>query len=435
MAELKPAPVREGSDKLLREAVGLMPGGVNSPVRSFEAVGAHPFFVASASGPYLTDVDGNTYLDFVQSWGALLFGHAHPAIVDAVAEAARKGTSFGTPSELEVELARLVVSMVPNVEKVRFVSSGTEAGMTAVRLARGATGRSKVLKFSGCYHGHVDALLVDAGSGVATLGIPGTPGVTEGAARDTLVAKYNDLVSVRAAIDGLEDDLAAILVEPVAANMGLVLPEPGFLEGLRALADETGALLVFDEVITGFRLGPGGAGERFGLRADLVMMGKVLGAGLPAAALGGASSLMDELAPVGPVYQAGTLSGNPVAMAAGIASLGLIKSDPGLHDRIQARARSLVKALVDAADEAEVPMVAAAIGGLAGFFFAGDEILDYEGAKATDQGTYARFFRGMLAHGVYLPPSRFEALFVSSVHTEEHVDHVAEAARDVFATP
>ena len=435
MAELKPAPVREGSDKLLREAVGLMPGGVNSPVRSFEAVGAHPFFVASASGPYLTDVDGNTYLDFVQSWGALLFGHAHPAIVDAVAEAARKGTSFGTPSELEVELARLVVSMVPNVEKVRFVSSGTEAGMTAVRLARGATGRSKVLKFSGCYHGHVDALLVDAGSGVATLGIPGTPGVTEGAARDTLVAKYNDLVSVRAAIDGLEDDLAAILVEPVAANMGLVLPEPGFLEGLRALADETGALLVFDEVITGFRLGPGGAGERFGLRADLVMMGKVLGAGLPAAALGGASSLMDELAPVGPVYQAGTLSGNPVAMAAGIASLGLIKSDPGLHDRIQARARSLVKALDDAADEAEVPMVAAAIGGLAGFFFAGDEILDYEGAKATDQGTYARFFRGMLAHGVYLPPSRFEALFVSSVHTEEHVDHVAEAARDVFATP
>jgi glutamate-1-semialdehyde 2,1-aminomutase len=427
--------LREGSDKLLQEALGLLPGGVSSPVRSFEAVGAHPFFVASASGPYLTDVDGNTYLDFVQSWGALLFGHAHPAIVDAVTEAARKGTSFGTPSELEVELARLVVSMVPNVEKVRFVSSGTEAGMTAMRLARGATGRSKILKLSGCYHGHVDALLVDAGSGVATLGIPGTPGVTEGAARDTLVAKYNDLVSVRAAIDGFEDDLAAILVEPVAANMGLVLPEDGFLEGLRSIADETGALLVFDEVITGFRLGPGGAQERFGIRADLVMMGKVLGAGLPTAAIGGASSLMDELAPVGPVYQAGTLSGNPVAMAAGIASLGLIKSDPALYDRIQSRARSLVKALVDAADEAEVPMVAAAIGGLAGFFFAGDEILDYEGAKATDQGTYARFFRGMLAHGVYLPPSRFEALFVSSVHTEDHVDQVAEAARSVFATP
>ena len=427
--------MRDGSDKLLQEALGLMPGGVNSPVRSFEAVGAHPFFVASAAGPYLTDVDGNTYLDFVQSWGALLFGHAHPAIVDAAAEAARKGTSFGTPSELEVEMARLVTGLVPNLDKVRFVSSGTEAGMTAVRLARGATGRSKVLKFSGCYHGHVDALLVDAGSGVATLGIPGTPGVTEGAARDTLVAKYNDLVSVRAAVVGFEDDLAAILVEPVAANMGLVLPEEGFLQGLRALADETGALLVFDEVITGFRLGPGGAQERFGVRADLVMLGKVLGAGLPVAALGGAASVMDELAPVGPVYQAGTLYGNPLAMAAGIASLGLIKSDPGLYDRIQARARSLVKALVDAADEAEVPMVAAAIGGLAGFFFAGDEVLDYEGAKATDQGTYARFFRGMLAHGVNLPPTRFEALFVSDAHTEEHVDQVAEAARDVFGTP
>ncbi|MFN2588166.1 MAG: glutamate-1-semialdehyde 2,1-aminomutase [Actinomycetota bacterium] len=434
-AGLTGGPLRDRSDKLLQDALGLLPGGVSSPVRSFEAVGAHPFFVASASGPYLTDVDGNTYLDFVQSWGALLFGHAHPQIVDAVSEAARKGTSFGTPSELEVELARLVASMVPSLEKVRFVASGTEAGMTAVRLARGATGRSKVLKFSGCYHGHVDALLVDAGSGVATLGIPGTPGVTEGAARDTLVAKYNDPVSVRAAIDGFEDDLAAILVEPVAANMGLVLPEEGFLQGLRGLADETGALLVFDEVITGFRLGPGGAQQRFGIRADLVMLGKVLGAGLPAAALGGASSLMDELAPAGPVYQAGTLSGNPLAMAAGIASLGLIQSDPGLYDRIQERARSLVKALVDAADEAEIPMVAAAIGGLAGFFFAGDEVLDYAGAAATDPGTYARFFRGMLAHGVYLPPSRFEALFLSSVHTEEHVDQVAEAARDVFATP
>jgi glutamate-1-semialdehyde 2,1-aminomutase len=435
VAELTPGPLRDASDKLLRDALGLVPGGVNSPVRSFEAVGTHPFFVASASGPYLTDVDGNTYLDFVQSWGALLFGHAHPVVVDAVSEAARKGTSFGTPSELEVELARLVVSMVPSVEKVRFVSSGTEAGMTAVRLARGATGRSKVLKFSGCYHGHVDALLVDAGSGVATLGIPGTPGVTAGAAGDTLVARYNDLDSVRAAADRFEHDLAAIIVEPVAANMGLVLPDEGFLEGLRAIADETGALLVFDEVITGFRLGPGGAGERFGVRADLVMLGKVLGAGLPAAALGGAASVMDELAPVGPVYQAGTLSGNPLAMAAGIASLGLIQSDPGLYDRLQDRARSLVKGLVDAADEAEVPMVAAAIGGLAGFFFAGDEVLDYEAAKATDQGTYARFFRGMLAHGVYLPPSRFEALFVSAVHTEEHVDQLAEAARDVFATP
>ena len=428
-------PLRDRSDKLLGDALTLMPGGVNSPVRSFEAVGAHPFFVASASGPYLTDVDGNTYLDFVQSWGALLFGHAHPAIVDAVTEAARKGTSFGTPSELEVELARLVTGMVPNLDKVRFVSSGTEAGMTAVRLARGATGRSKILKFSGCYHGHVDALLVDAGSGVATLGIPGTPGVTEGAARDTLVAKYNDLVSVRAAVDGFEDDLAAILVEPVAANMGLVLPEEGFLQGLREVADETGAVLVFDEVITGFRLARGGAQEYYGISADLTTLGKILGGGFPVGAYGGRAEIMRHVSPLGKMVQAGTLSGNPVAMAAGIASLGLIQSDPGLYEALQSRARSLVKALVDAADEAEVPMVAAAIGGLAGFFFAGDEILDYEGAKATDQGTYARFFRGMLAHGVYLPPSRFEALFVSSVHTEEHVDQFAEAARDVFRTP
>jgi glutamate-1-semialdehyde 2,1-aminomutase len=435
MAGLRPGPFRDRSDKLLGDALGLMPGGVNSPVRSFEAVGTHPFFVASASGSFLTDVDGNTYLDFVQSWGALLFGHAYPAIVDAVSEAARKGTSFGTPSELEVELARLVVDMVPNVEKVRFVSSGTEAGMTAVRLARGATGRSKILKFAGCYHGHADALLVDAGSGVATLGIPGTPGVTAGAAGDTLIARYNDLESARAAIDGFEDDLAAILVEPVAANMGLVLPEEGFLAGLRATADATGALLVFDEVITGFRLAPGGGGERFGVRTDLVMLGKVLGAGLPVAAVAGSARIMDELAPTGPVYQGGTLSGNPLAMAAGIASLGLIQSDPGLYERIQSRARSLVKGLVDVADEAEVPMVAAAIGGLAGFFFSGEEVLDYEGAKATDQGTYARFFRGMLAHGVYLPPSRFEALFVSAAHTEEHVDQLVEAARDVFATP
>jgi glutamate-1-semialdehyde 2,1-aminomutase len=290
-----------------------------------------------------------------------------------------------------------------------------------------------VLKFSGCYHGHVDALLVEAGSGVATLGIPGTPGVTPGAAGDTLIAKYNDLDSVRAAIGGFGDDLAAILVEPVAANMGLVLPEEGFLPGLRALADETGALLVFDEVITGFRLGRGGAQERFGVRADLVMLGKVLGAGLPVAAIGGRTGIMDELAPVGPVYQAGTLSGNPLAMAAGIASLGLVQSDPGLYDRIQDRARSLVKGLVDAADGAEVPMVAAAIGGLAGFFFSGEEVLDYEAARKTDQGTYARFFRGMLAHGVYLPPSRFEALFVSAVHTEAHVDQLVEAARGVFA--
>ena len=412
-----------------------MPGGVSSPVRAFGSVGAEPFFVRRAEGASIVDVDGNEYVDLVQSWGALLFGHAHPAIVEAVQEAASKGTSFGTPSELEVELARLVVDLVPNIERVRFVSSGTEAGMTAARLARGATERNKILKFAGCYHGHFDALLVDAGSGVATLGIPGSPGVTPGTTADTIVAPYNDLVAVKEVIAEHGDALAAIFVEPVAANMGLVLPEQGFLQGLRELADQAGALLVFDEVITGFRLGAGGAQERFGVRADLVMLGKIIGGGMPVGAVAGSADLLDNLAPSGSVYQAGTLSGNPVAMAAGIAALELIRSDPGVYGRVQESARSLVRGLVDAADISEVPMVAAAIGGLAGFFFSNEEVTNYEQAAATSADVYGRFFRGMLAYGVYLPPSRFEALFLSTSHTEEHIDRIVAAAVNVFATP
>jgi len=412
-----------------------MPGGVSSPVRSFNAVGSDPFFVERASGAIITDVDGNEYIDLVQSWGALLFGHAHPDIVRAVSEAAARGTSFGTPSELEVEMARTVVGMIPNVERVRFVSSGTEAGMSAVRLARGATERDKVLKFTGCYHGHTDALLVQAGSGVATLGIPGTPGITEGAAADTITCEFNDLDAVRAAVDPFSDQVAAILVEPVAANMGLIVPNDGYLEGLRAIADEIGALLVFDEVITGFRLGPGGAQERFDVRADIVLLGKIIGGGLPVGAIAGPAELLDRFAPTGPIYQAGTLSGNPVAMAAGLTNLQMIQADPGIYDRIQKRARSLVRGLIDAADHAAtVPLYAAAIGGLAGFFFSDDEVINYSQAAATSEETYARFFRGMLDRGVYLPPSRFEALFIGDAHTEEHIDHIVHAAADVFAS-
>jgi glutamate-1-semialdehyde 2,1-aminomutase len=423
------------SDKLFAEARNLMPGGVSSPVRAFNAVGADPFFVERASGATITDVDGNEYVDLVQSWGALLFGHAHPDIVRAVSEAAGRGTSFGTPSELEVEMARTVVGMIPNVERVRFVSSGTEAGMSAVRLARGATGRDKLLKFTGCYHGHADALLVQAGSGVATLGIPGTPGITEGAVADTITCEFNDLDAVRAAVDPFSDQVAAILVEPVAANMGLIVPNDGYLEGLRAIADEIGALLVFDEVITGFRLGPGGAQERFDVRADIVLLGKIIGGGLPVGAIAGPADLLDRFAPTGPIYQAGTLSGNPVAMAAGLTNLQMIQADPGIYDRIQKRARSLVRGLIDAADHAAtVPLYAAAIGGLAGFFFSDDEVINYSQAAATSEETYARFFRGMLDRGVYLPPSRFEALFIGDAHTEEHIDHIVHAAADVFAS-
>ncbi|HET7482624.1 MAG TPA: glutamate-1-semialdehyde 2,1-aminomutase [Actinomycetota bacterium] len=425
---------RSRSEEMYARALRLIPGGVDSPVRAFGAVGSTPFFVAGAAGPSIFDIDGNAYVDWVQSWGASLLGHADDGVVAAVTDAARRGTSFGTPSPLEVELAELVTTMVPNAERVRFVSSGTEAAMTAIRLARGVTGRSKILKFAGCYHGHTDALLVEAGSGVATLGIPGSPGVTSGTVGDTVVVPYNDIGAAEAAAREIGDDLAAILVEPVAANMGLVLPREGFLEGLRALATELGSLLVFDEVITGFRIGNAGAQGRFGIDADLVLLGKVIGGGMPVGAIAGRADLMEHLAPTGPVYQAGTLSGNPVTMGAGIAVLSRLRDDPSIHDRIQDTGRALVRGLVDAADIAEVPMVASAIGGLAGFFFSDDDVENYEGAAATSPETYGKLFRGLLERGIYFPPSRFEALFISAAHEDGHVDQTVKAAHDVLTS-
>jgi len=413
-------------------ARAVIPGGVSSPVRSFAAVGGEPFFVARAEGARLYDTQGRAYIDYVQSWGASILGHAHPKVVEAVQRAAADGTSYGAPTLQEVELAEAIAARVKTVDKVRLVSSGTEAAMTAVRLARGATARAKVVKFAGCYHGHVDALLAAAGSGVATLGIPGSDGVTAGAAVDTLVVPYNDAAAVDEVFETHGSDIAAVLVEPVAANMGLVPPEPGFLPLLRRRATEHGALLVFDEVITGFRVGLDGAQGRFDVMPDLSIFGKVIGGGLPLAAVGGPAALMDELAPVGPVYQAGTLSGNPLATAAGLAVLREL--DAGAYTELERTASrltdGLAKLCADAGVDAQVPRAWT----LAGVFFAGAPVRDYDGAKASDSARYARFFHGLLEQGVYFAPSAFEALFPSLAHTDADIDHTLDAAESALAS-
>jgi glutamate-1-semialdehyde 2,1-aminomutase len=416
---------------LFDRALARIPGGVNSPVRAFGAVGGEPFFVARGEGAYLVDTSGNRYLDFVQSWGASILGHAHPAVVDAVRRAAADGTSFGAPTPREVELAEAVADRVASVEKVRLVSSGTEAAMTAVRLARGATDRAKILKFAGCYHGHLDTLLVAAGSGVATLGLPGSAGVTPATVADTVVVAFNDRAGVEAAFAEHGDDLAAVLVEPVAANMGLVPPDPGFLELLRDQCTRAGALLVFDEVITGFRVGLGGAQAAYGIRPDLSIFGKVLGGGLPLAALGGPAALLDELAPLGPVYQAGTLSGNPLATAAGLAVLDEL--DHEVYATIEARAVALTTGLTDALTGAGLVVSAPRAFTLAGLFFAGAPVRNYDDARAADADMYARFFHGMLDRGVYFAPSAFEAMFPSLAHTDADIARTIDAAAEVAA--
>ena len=407
---------------LFTRALARIPGGVDSPVRSFASVGGEPFFVAGADGPYLVDTDGRRYVDYVQSWGASILGHAHPAVVDAVQRAAAAGTSYGAPTEREVELAEAIAARVPSVDKVRLVSSGTEAAMTAVRLARGATGRPKILKFAGCYHGHVDALLVSAGSGVATLGIPGSAGVTEGTVADTVVVPYNDEGALDEAFDRYGTQLAAAIVEPVAANMGLVAPADGFLGGLQRRCTDAGALLICDEVITGFRLGPAGAQGRYNLTPDLSMFGKVVGGGLPLAALGGRADLMDQLAPLGPVYQAGTLSGNPLATAAGLAVLGQLDDDA--YAVLAARATRFADGLAKALPDAQVTQV----GTLTGIFFRTAPVTNYEEAQQADHGAYARFFHAMLDADIFLAPSGYETLFVSLAHTDDLIDQTVEAA-------
>ena len=418
------------SEKFFAAASRILPGGVDSPVRAFKSVGGHPLFVARARGAHLYDVDGNRFVDYVMSWGPLLHGHAPKGLLKALAAAAANGTSFGAPTLLETRLAQRVATLMPSMERIRFVSSGTEATMSAIRVARAATGRDRIVKFEGCYHGHADAFLVQAGSGAMTLGIPTSPGVPAGAAGDTVLARYNDLASVEAAFEQHKGQIAAVIVEPIAGNMGVVPPQAGFLEGLRAICVRERSLLVFDEVISGFRAAAGGAQQIFGIRPDLTCLGKIIGGGLPVGAYGGRADVMDLVAPAGPVYQAGTLSGNPLAMTAGLWSLEALSAK--LYRQMARLTATLATGLADAARSAGIPLQVSAFGSVLTPFFTGTPVRDSQTALAADAKTYAQFFHGMLARGIYPPPSQFEAWFLSSAHTERDINATIKAARETM---
>jgi glutamate-1-semialdehyde 2,1-aminomutase len=418
--------------ELFKTARQLLPGGVNSPVRAFKSVGGEPFFTARAEGPYLWDVEGRRYIDYIGSWGPMIAGHAHPRVIAAVVEAARHGTSFGTPNPLEVTMAETLVRLVPGLEMVRMVNSGTEATMAAVRLARGFTGRTRIVKFEGCYHGHGDAFLVKAGSGVMTLGLPDSPGVPKALADLTATLPYNDFDAATRLFEEIGDEIAAVIVEPIVGNANLIVPRPGYLQHLRELCTRHGALLIFDEVMTGFRVAPGGAQQLYGVRPDLSTFGKVIGGGLPVGAYGGRRDVMELVAPAGPVYQAGTLSGNPLAMAAGLATLELI-SAPGFHAELERKTARLCAGLEAAARAAGVPFITHHVCGMFGLYFRAEPVETFADAKASDVGMFRRFFHGMLKRGVYLAPSAFEAGFISQAHTEADIDATCAAAAEAFA--
>ena len=419
------------SQNLFTEACSRIPGGVNSPVRAFKSVGTTPLFIKTASGPYITDEDNNRYIDFVGSWGPMIVGHCHPAVVSAIQTQMEKGCSFGAPTELEITLARMVIDAVPSIEMVRMVSSGTEATMSAIRLARGYTGRDKILKFSGCYHGHADSLLVKAGSGAATFGVPDSPGVPADFAKHTLTAEYNSLDSVNALIADNNGQVACIILEPVAGNMGTVPPRPGFLEGLRELCTNEGIILIFDEVMSGFRVAYGGAQELYGVTPDMTTLGKIIGGGLPVGAFGGKKEIMEKLSPSGGIYQAGTLSGNPLAMTAGIETLKLLQQ-PGFYQQLEEKSRLLADGIKQAAADAGYPIYSTRVGSMFCAFFSSQPVIDWPTASGCDTKAFARYFNAMLNEGIYLAPSQFETAFMSAAHTEQEIETTIAAARKCF---